>query len=311
MDGKFVRKKTSVFLIGLLIFGICFMGLPSIGEPMTISDSRSFRITGIGICLAASLCMLFNLGACLRVEEDAVCGRYGWFRRLNCKLDEVAFVLPQINTLTILLKNGKRHIISGIRNSYEICSAIRRQKFQPEEETPEVLRAELDQLTEARKKELLGVIGGCILLFVNIFLAVYLTGGRELHDFSKLDWMLFGIMSVAELLTAVGLFYMAGRCGKHLLLMEQLRYRLRGAVILSCPLPSNHVREVYTDCNYAGRIVVCGYPNDECVYYSLQTFDGGWDLETVDTSVIYDSLDELPSEDFAKLIDISSLVVPA
>lgn len=311
MDGEFVRKKTSVFLIGLLIFGIFFIGLPSIGEPMAAGESLTILITGILVCLSAIFCMLFNLGACLRVEEDIVCGRHGWFRRLNCKLDEVDFVLPRINTLTILLKNGKRHIISGLRNSYEICSAIRQQKFQPEEETPEVLRVELDQLTEARKKELWWVIGGCILLFVNIFVAVFLTGGREMYDFGKLDWILFGIMAFIELLTIVGLFYLAGRCGKQLLVIEQHRYRLRGAVILSCPLPSNHVREVYTDCNYAGRIVVCGYPNDECVYYSLQIFDGDRGLKTVDTSQIYDSVDELPSEDFEKLIDILSLVVTA
>jgi hypothetical protein len=49
--------------------------------------------------------------------------------------------------------------------------------------------------------------------------------------------------------------------------MTALHHRLCGAVIASYPLPSNHIAGIYTDDHYSGRIVVCGFPNDESVFY--------------------------------------------
>ena len=147
---------------------------------------------------------------------------------------------------------------------------------------------------------------GIALMFVNIFIAVLLTGGRDLHEFSQLDWILFSVMGAIELLTLIGLFYVAQRCGKHLLPIEQLKYRLRGAVIATHPLPTNNITAVYTDENHTGRIVVCGFPNDDSVYYCVEEIYGNFELETVHTSEIYESTEELPEEGFSALIDITA-----
>ena len=103
------------------------------------------------------------------------------------------------------------------------------------------------------------------------------------------------------------LLFTANRCGKRWLSLEWLAYRLRGAVIRSCPLPSNYVSCVYTDENNSGRVVVCGFPNSESVYYCVQEFGEDEKLETVCSSPIYASQKELPEDEFSKLMDISFL----
>lgn len=145
-------------------------------------------------------------------------------------------------------------------------------------------------------------------MFANIIIAVLLTGGRDLHEFGKSDWTLFAMMGFAELATVIGLFFTAQRCGKHLHLIEQLKYRLRGAIIATHPLPTNNTVAIYTDENHTGRIVVCGFPNDESVYYCVQEIVGDFEIQTVHTSEIYSSTADLPIDGFSALINISSLL---
>ena len=309
MDGIFIRKKTNIWLALFLLCGSFFVMLYvflNMADSKATSELRILLMIGIICGLIAIPTMLLNHGAYIRIEENTVKAKYHWFGKLDCSIDEVEFVLPQINTLTILLKSGKRHIIMGVENSWELSDAIRRQGFELEKETPDSLRQKLFLAQAARKKELWWVLGGVVLIFVNIFIAVLLTGGRDLHEFSQLDWILFSVMGAVELLTLIGLFYAAQKCGKHLLPIEQLKHRLRGAVIATHPLPTNNIIAVYTDGNYTGRIVVCGYPNDESVYYCVQEIYGNFELETVHTSEIYESADELPEDGFSALIDMTA-----
>ena len=312
MDGIFNRKKTNIWLVLLLLCGIFFVALYiflNMVDPEASSELLTFLIMGIICGLIAIPSMLLNHGAYIRIEENSIKAKYHWFGRLNCTIDDVEFVLPQINTLTILLKSGKRHVIMGVENSWALSAAIRRQRFETEKETPDSLRQILSQAQAIRKKELWWALGGTALMFVNIFIAVLLTGGRDLHEFSQLDWVLFSVMGVIELLTLIGLFYAAQRCGKHQLPIEQLKYRLRSAIITTHPLPSNNTTAVYTDENHTGRIVVCGFPNDDSAYYCVQEIVGNFELETVDTSEIYESTEELPKDEFSALIDITSLMI--
>ena len=312
MDGIFIRKKTNIWLVLLLLSGIFFVALyfflNSVDSEAT-NALLTFLIIGILCGLLAIVAMLQNHGAYVHIEESSIRAKYNWFGKLNCKLDDVEFVLPQINTLTILLKNGKRHVIMGVEYSWDLSAAIRRQGFEIEKENPHALRQKLSQAQAIRKKELWWVLGGSVLLFVNIFIAVGLTGGRDLGEFRKLDWILFSIMGAMELLTLLGLFYTAQRCGKHLLPIEQLKYRLRGAIVATHPLPTNKTTAVYTDENYTGRIVVCGFPNDNGVYYCVQEIVGNFELETVHTSEIYDSIEQMPEEGFSELMDITQFVI--
>lgn len=306
MTGVFIRKKNGsiwclicgLFLVGLFLF----LNFADSGE---INNSYVGIIFGGVITFFSVMSLFFNYKAFFVIDDDRILSKYHWFGKLDCIIAEVAYAQAQVNTLTILLKNGKRHVIMGIDNPRPLSDAIRRQIFSVEAESPDKLRNELATTQAARKKELYRMFGSIALMLVYIILAVLLTGGRDMCDFSTLDWTIFGVMCAIEVLTVAATFYFAGRCGKYLLPIERLKYRLRGAIIATQPLPGSNVREVYTDENHLGRIVVCGFPNDEDVYCCVQEFTGNLNLETVHTSEIYASDNDRLAETLLPLIDIT------
>lgn len=308
MEGTFIKKKTNMWGILLLWCGIFLIAM-YVGLKMMDSQETSglFFLMVLGICcgLVAIPTMTFNRGAYIRVVEGAVKAKYHWFGELDCAVGEIAFVLPQVNMLTILMNSGKRHIIMGVENAWYVAAAIRKEGYTVEREAPDAIRAEMTRAQAARKKSMLWVLGIAVLLFANIFLTVGLTGGRDMPVFSKTDWAIFAGMSAVELATVVALFYLADRCGKQLLPIEQLKYRLRNGTIFTAPMPNNNVVAVYADVSGGGRIVVCGFPNDESVYYYVQEVIGNYELETIHISEIYDSIEELPKDSFTWLVDIT------
>lgn len=312
MDGEFIRKKYGVPGV-LLLGGIILIALYiyfCITEPESGGQGLSLLLVGVLICSVVISSMLLNHGAFIHIGDAGIEAKYHWFGRLDCRVDEVAFVLPQINALTILLNSGKRHVIMGIENPWALSAALRRRLFEVEKETPDTIRQRLKYEQTAHKKSFWWLVGGIALMFSNIFIAMLLTGGREMHEFNKLDWVFFTAMGIAELATVIALFYVAKRCGAHLLPIEQLKYRLRGAIIATDPLPTNNVIAVYTDENYTGRVCVCGFPNDKSVYYCVQEIVGDFRFETVHTSKVYDNTDELPKDDLSVLIDITYHFTP-
>lgn len=312
MDGIFAGKKRLILPILCLVGGVFFIGAAiavHVAESAVNTDWVFLLLFGLAYAIAGVAILLFNRDAALRVDEDHITAKYHWFGRLDCAIDDIAFVLPQLNTLRIRLKSGKQHVIMGIRNPWEVSAFVRRHGFALEMETPDALRHQLEQIQKARKKELWWVIGLGVLMFANIFIAVLLTGARDMADFTDSDWTRFTIMGIVEALTVMGFFYAALRCGKYLLPMEETKHRLLGAVIASHPLPSNNVAGIYTDENYSGRIVVCGYPNDESVYYHVEQFAHNFTLQTVYTSEVFKNAGELPDDGFSPLIDITSFIV--
>ncbi len=308
MDGIFIPKKVNIWNALFLLCGIFFIAMYfflNFADSEATSGLLVFLIAGIGLCIAALFWFFLNHGAYIRIEENAVHGKYHWFGKLDCKMDEIAFVLPQIHTLTILLKNGRRHTIMGVENSRDLSSAIRRRIFSLEAESPDTLHQKLNALQSSRQKEIHGVVRGVALMFIVLLAAIFLTGGRDFPEFKKADWIIFTAMGFLELCVLIGTFYAAGRCGKGELFVEQLKYRLRGAMIVSQALPSNFIKCIYTDENYTGRVIVCGFPNGESVYYNVQEFAENFQLKTVYTSGIYESIEDMEKEAFGALIDIS------
>lgn len=300
MDGIFLQGKKTGFLF-LLACGVVFVCLYAFGNVVDLT----FLVAGVLFCLVAIPAILLNHGAYIHVDENTVKAKYHWCGKLDCCLDDIAFVLPQINTITILLKNGKRHGIMGVGNARQLSDWIRRRIFQMETETPDAIRYQLTGLQAKHKKAFVWLFVGIALMFANIFATMFLTGSREMHAFSQRDWTIFYIMMFIELMIVIGLFYMAKRVGAHALPIEQLKYRLYGAVIGTQPLPSGRVVAVYTDPEYSGRVVVCGFPKDKSVYFCVQDILGDFRLETVYTSEIFTSAEELP-EELSAMIDITA-----
>lgn len=64
------------------------------------------------------------------------------------------------------------------------------------------------------KNILIGMTVCCVLMFAWIGLAVWLTGGREIEQFSQVDMLYFCLCMAAELATIIALFILAVKLGK-------------------------------------------------------------------------------------------------
>lgn len=83
-----------------------------------------------------------------------------------------------------------------------------------------------------KKKYIIGTLVCVALMFVWIFLAVWLTDGKEAEQFNKDDWTVIGAFCVVELATVVGVFIFADRLGKlnrpdHQQIVEQQRAAMK------------------------------------------------------------------------------------
>jgi hypothetical protein len=166
----------------------------------------------------------------------------------------------------------------------------------------------LNNLRAAKKKELISVYSGVALMFIIIFITVFLTGEREMHEFSNLDWTIFAIMGAIEIATVIATFYFAQKTGKNNIPIEKLHYEIQRRIIETQPLLPGFVIAVYTDENYTGRITLFGYPNDSAVYYTVQELDAGYNLVQEYTSETFEDQEGL-IEGFRSLIDITDKVL--
>ena len=311
MEGMFLRKKFNVWLFLLFLCGLAFIGMYiflNIVDPTATSKLLTFLIVGIMICLVVIPSWLLNSGAFIHIDEDSIKAKYHWFGKIDCKLSDVVFAVAQVNTLIIQLKDGKTHTIMGIKNSWPLASIIRRNMSFEVTEQPETLNEKLNNLKANKKNGLIYVCSGVALMFVIIFITVFLTGEREIHEFSNIDWTIFAIMLATEIATAVATFYFAGKTGKNNIPIEKLQYEIQRRIIETQPLLPGFVIAVYTDENYTGRITLFGYPNVSAVYYSVQAFASDYTLFRAYTSDVYDSQEELPAN-FETLIDITEKVL--
>lgn len=313
----FLRKKFNIWLFLLFACGLFFIGLyiflnivdpKDIVDPKATSELLTFLIMGILIILVVIPSWLLNFGAFIHIDEDSIKAKYLWFGKIDCKLSDVTFAVARVNTLIIQLKDGKTHTIMGIENSWPLASIIRRNMSFEVTEQPEILMEKLNNLKATKKNGLIYVCSGVALMFVIIFVTVFLTGEREMHEFSNIDWTIFTIMVAAEIATTVATFYFAGKTGKNNIPIEKLQYEIQRRIIENQPLLPGFVIAVYTDENYTGRITIFGYPHDSAVYYSVQEFASDYTLFRAYTSDVYDSQEELPA-DFKTLIDITDKVL--
>ena len=299
MEGKFLTAKKGGCRIRL-VFWLAALTVAY------ATDKVLLMVCAVLAIVVEILVRTFNQNSYFRMEEGRVCAQYHWFGRLDCNLDEVAFVRSQTMNLDILLKNGKRHSIAFVANEQQLCSEIRRQIFAREEKTPDALKDQLMQIHQKRRRMIYWAIACGAMMFVNIFLADWITGGMEFEGFSHQDWILFWIIAAAETVTVAGMFVLASRSGRLLVEMEHLRDRIQRAGIAAQILPSASVKAVYTDADAKGRVVVCGIPNDQSVYYIVQSFDADFHLHTAYTSDFFNDLAELREELSPELIDITS-----
>lgn len=288
---------------GLLLLGL-FIFAGYVDSEATNSDTVSGISLAICICIPNILGLLFNFKAYLYINDRHIKGRYHYFGKIDCDISEVDFVTARINTLIIHLKNGKSHTIMGIENSLVLSSAIKKDMTFEAKEQPETLIKKLNKLKSDKKKWLIYVFIGLALMFINIFITAFLTGERELYEFSKTDWIIMSIMGGVEIATVIATFYFANKTGTNNIPIEKMNYDIKRTIVETKPLLSGNVLNVYSDEDYSGRVTLFGYPNEDDVYYTVELFSSDYHLAKYRTSEIYESIGYLP-EDFEDLNDIT------
>lgn len=305
-----VFEKKSILNFISLIFGLLLVCVFVVTWYKDDEADMAYIVAGIAFgisfCAFAVVLSLFNFKAYLRLNDGHIKGKCGYFGKIDCRISDVDFVSSQGNVLTIQLKNGKRHTISMVANSFELCLAIRRKMdFEIKENFEELLES-LNALKRQNKRNIIYVCVGLAFLFVNIFVAVFLTGEREMHEFSKTDWLVFSLICVIELATLIDVFYSASKAGKRKFLMQKAEYSIRRTVIETKPIFPTNVLQVFTDDDYTLRVILYGCPNGEGVYYAVQSFGPEYTLTNSYKSETYEDIEYIPV-DFESLVDITEV----
>lgn len=297
--------RTSVSSIILMVCGSIISALFTLiyfmDETATLALCLfSFLFGGILFLLGLGT-FLLNKNGFIEVTDTHIHAHYGWGKTMIYPLEQVAFVLAQMNTLSVLCKNGKQYQFF-LSYPWELCAFLLRKTQNRVFESPETISAELTELKAQRKKYLLFIFLGLTLLVLNIFLAVLLTGSRKFNDFTQKDWTIMYLFFALESILFILLLILGNRSGKLLLPIEYASFLLRSAVITTHKLPPGNAKGVYTNLNFTGRITLMGFPDNDQVYYTTEYFSSPFDLEVVDSSAILNGLD---AEALDELTDIS------
>lgn len=304
VKAEFVKKpaRNLVVLIGCL----CFMAWVAFSPSVDEATRLSMLVFGSLISIVLITFLLFNLGAHLSVDEQYIKGRYHYFKKIQCPVAEVAYALAGTNTLLFQLKSGKKYTIRGIANSYELCSVIRRNMPFEALEQPEEMIKDVRNSVASQKRNAACVLVGVAMLFVNLFIAVYLTGEREMHEFSQTDWLIMAVMGVVEIVTIIVTFRVGNVAGMGNFPVMMKDYLIRRTIIETKPLIPGYIIGVYADEDYTGRVTVYGYPNEDAVYFTVQKITPEYALTRTYTSETYESQEQIP-EDLESLVDITKI----
>ena len=309
---KAVFKKKSIWNIvtlfcGLIIIGL-FIFIGYVDSEATVSNLLTGIVFGSIVSMFSVICLLFNFKAHLSIDNGRIRGRYHYFGKIDCRVSDVDFALGQMNTLSIQLKCGKCHTIFGIENPSVLCSKILRNMTFEAGTSPKEMIVSLDKLKSEKKKYIIWVCFGLALMFINIFITVFLTGEKELNEFSAVDWIIFAVMGAIEV-AIIGLtFYFARKAGKYNIPIHKQKYAIRRVIIETESLLPGNVLNVFADENYTGRITLFGYPNSNNIYYTVEEFASDYNLSKAYDSEIYEDIEQI-SSGLEALIDITEKVV--
>lgn len=304
MEAQFIKKY--IFSIICLC---CGLFLTVILILCIVNNVNAFKVApgivfGVLYTIGSLFSLFFNHKAHLCVKDGSIKGNYHLWGKIDCNISSVSFTGAHPNTLTIQLKNGKIYRIFGVSNSFELSSVIRRGLTYEMTESPEKLKESLAACQAERKKELIYVITGVALMFVNLFVSVLLTGARELYEFSTTDWTVFAIFGVLEAIIIFIVFFMAFKVGKKILTVEKIEYDVRRRTIETTPLLPGNAIKVFADELYTTRIIVFGFPNTDSIYYTVERIGFDYSLREEGKSKIYEGIGPLPFDSQA-LTDVS------
>ncbi|MBR5272889.1 MAG: hypothetical protein IKU25_05800 [Clostridia bacterium] len=290
LEAVFIKPKvpfSSVTLfIGIALVAFCVYG--AIINGGTTTGVTVGAVFGALITAASVFALCLNRKAFLTIEDKHITAKYHWFGKIDCDTSEIEFVMSQINTLIILLKDGTRHIITGISNADRLCVDLQEKVRFETRDNPETIAKELAIAKTTRRKQLICVITSIVATFIILILTIILTNGKDLPYFTTKDWILFWAMVIVIIFPFAVTFWAANNAGRMMLDINHLQYRLRRSIIETAYLPPRKIRAVLTDKDFMGRIIIYEDHNSEIVIIS-EEINNRMELERV---FISEPLDE-------------------
>ena len=295
MKGTFIRKSFNFWIVlfpgGL--FSVGFYIYIYFADPASRIDLLFFLTLGIIMCAIAIPFWFFNWGAFIIIDGDSIKAKYNWFGKIDCKISDVALATARLDTLTIELKDGKCHNIMGLSNAIKLSSMIQRNISFTATESPESLIKKLNTLERTKKSGTVFVISGISVMFIIVFVAVLLTGGRDIPEFSRTDWTVFTTMCAIEIITTIVTFYFAHKVGRNHISEIKLQHNICKSVIEATPLLPGNALLILTDDIFTMRITVYGFPNDNSVYYIIEEVTSSYTLEKIYESETFDDIEDI------------------
>lgn len=317
MQGVFCKTKgfkiynivgivSGLFLVGL------FGALLCAGVYETLDNvliSVFFCIFGTLVAAFCGLSMFVNRKAFIRVDEEKISAYCHFGLHLECGLAEVAAVSCTPYGLNIKLKNGKNYNLVNLENGYDLRRYIQKRilKEQVRLDREETIR-QIVPLKKKRKMEAIASVCTFLLIFPCIIVAAWLTGWRDLHEFSTKDWTLFAMMGGVGVAIIIIFCIVLRRYIHHTDTVQKLAGTLYQQMLRTTPAgPGNALRMYVDDEEYASlRVTVYGFPNEEDVYFTVEDVDANYELQRLHTSEIYPNMQAMEEE----LMDLTEIPLP-
>ncbi|MBR6407422.1 MAG: hypothetical protein IKS19_02350 [Clostridia bacterium] len=300
MDGVFKKKKL-FFGITALVCGSFVIALSAF---LAIVDTETKIETALGSVVAILIgCMFisfgvlslrFNRGAFLQIGDDRLTAKYGINRSVDIPLEDIDLVWHGAGSLVIETKDKMRHEINGLINAYELCRYLRdKLECGPPDEDMPALKTRLKSAKARRRRYLLMGCAAFAFIFAAIFLTVMATGGRDLSDFSRRDWLIFIIFAALELLALVMAFRFASRSGKEMYEAQRLGAKLREKAMYNAPVLPGYAAAVYADADFRQRITVFNMPSMQSQYITVEEVTPDYGLSEPGIPEVFEDPDEL------------------
>lgn len=305
MEGVFSRNKarkaaiiigliSGVFLLLLMSSLLLFMQNKDLDD---IVGSLFFCIFGLSESVICGLLLHRDQLAFLHVDEERIRGYCQIGTYLDCRILDVKHISFMPNGTHIVLHSGKRYILHNLQNGFQIQEYI--YKLLPKQEVPLLNKdetiAQLTRLKKRQKPEIAIALCSVILVIPCVILTAWLTDWKDLHEFVRRDWLIFGAMGIILVLLFAVFAILLRLAIRHSDQYRALSSSLYQQVLrTTSPGPGNLLRMYVDDERYAsGRICVYGFPNADDVYFTVEDVDMGYEIRHQYTSEIYPDMQSL------------------
>lgn len=294
---KAYYKKTYYWYYLVLICGIVIIGeflfLYSLDPTMDI-ESLGY---GIGLGLFFALFSIIAIYVSSRqyfyVDHSHIRGRNCFFKKIDCDISEVDFVSAGLNSLALILKNGKMYYIGEVKNYREICYCIRQYIPFDEKNTLQYLEANLKSSKKKQRHLLCWLLLSFALMIALVAITVVLTGAREIYEFTLLDKRIFATFVVLEVIIICAIIYITSEIWKSNISVEKYKQLISRHIIVTKPILPGKVISVLCDYNYTMRFLIYENEISGMVYYIVQKLNKQSDLINVYQSEPVNSMNEL------------------